>query len=36
MMYDIAAETVSAWHLGRGWAEAKSEGIPQIDGLELG
>jgi hypothetical protein len=20
VMYDIIAETVSAWHLGRGWA----------------
>jgi len=22
VMYDITAETVSVWHLGRGWAES--------------
>ena len=23
VMYDITAETVSVWHLGRGWAESQ-------------
>jgi hypothetical protein len=38
-MYDITAQSVSVWHLGRGWTEAnqnQGEGIPQTGGLEFG
>ena len=36
VMYDITAEAVSVWHLGRSWAGSQDERIPGIDGLELG
>ena len=42
VMYDITAETVSVWHLGRSWAGSLSKGIPtfrtstQVDPSETG